>query len=326
MSVGSLVRPSARFRPWTASQVVNQPRQHPGVLEQPLQPLIVARVDAVDQAFELALDDGQWGAQLVRDVGHQVASCLVLRVEFGGHRVEGARHVAHPARAVPSDHARAKVAAGDPVGGGDEVRHRHGDAPQDQRDEPAIAAHDDRAADTASRTSRARCHQRAARDDGPDQHPDAERRNTSRRAGATRERRSSCGCRRPCAAARFVWRPPGWATAGGAPARVGGHRGYSSETCSRRRTRSADIAGWRGSGSSLRRMFLTCASMARSNASTLDAAHGVEQLAAREDAARAGAPAWPAAGTRWRSRSIGSVAASTPQRAARRSSTSPTVN
>ena len=86
----ALERQRAGIRQRQRPQILDQPRQHMRFLEQLRELPIVARIDAVEQTFEAALQDRQRRAQLVRDVGHQVAPQAVGVLQPLGHRVERA--------------------------------------------------------------------------------------------------------------------------------------------------------------------------------------------------------------------------------------------
>ena len=67
---------------------------------------IVTRIDAVEESFEPALNHRQRRAQLVRDIGHQVAAQAIVVLQPLGHRVERARERAHRRRPVLARRAR----------------------------------------------------------------------------------------------------------------------------------------------------------------------------------------------------------------------------
>ena len=86
------------------------------------------RVDhAVAQRLEVALQIGQWRAQLVRGVGDEVAPDLLLLGQAGGHLVERVGHVANLIRAL-ARHPHAMVAGRQTSGGKADVGQRPGQA------------------------------------------------------------------------------------------------------------------------------------------------------------------------------------------------------
>src|SRR5439155_1039570 len=60
----------------------------------------VGGIDAVDQPLEIALDHGEWRAQLVCDVGEKRAAGLFIGLETGAHLVERAGERSHLTRAT----------------------------------------------------------------------------------------------------------------------------------------------------------------------------------------------------------------------------------
>ena len=79
--------------------------------------LRVGGLDAVGDVLELGLQRGDRRAQLVRDVGDEVAALAVDLLELGGHRVERARELADlvaPVLAHPHARSRRGAAPGWP--------------------------------------------------------------------------------------------------------------------------------------------------------------------------------------------------------------------
>ncbi len=60
---------AARLGQREGPQVLDQPFQDPGLLEERLEMGGIGRIDAVEQGLEVALDHGERGAQLVGDIG-----------------------------------------------------------------------------------------------------------------------------------------------------------------------------------------------------------------------------------------------------------------
>ena len=81
-------------------QVVHEAREHPRLLQDRVDLRFIAGIDAIEHPLEPALQHGERIAELVRDVGHQMAPLHVLRFEPRRHAVERARQRAHPARTV----------------------------------------------------------------------------------------------------------------------------------------------------------------------------------------------------------------------------------
>ena len=120
---GKLPRLGQRER----AQVLDQARQEARLVQRGLDVLARGVIDAVEHALQVALDDVQRGAQLVRHVGGQVAPLLVAALQLLHHVVERARQAAKLARPAVR-HAHAQVALGHRVGGGHDPGQRGGDA------------------------------------------------------------------------------------------------------------------------------------------------------------------------------------------------------
>src|SRR5205085_598301 len=55
------------------AQVLGQSSEHPSLVEEGVELLLVGRIDAVDHALQVALNDRQWCAQLVGHVRQKAA-------------------------------------------------------------------------------------------------------------------------------------------------------------------------------------------------------------------------------------------------------------
>ena len=109
------------------TEILDQPREHPRLLEHLANLLVVSRIHAVEHALEASLDHGQRRPQLMRDVGQQVPALTVLLLEPRRHPVEGSRNDAEKWRAALDD-ACAVVPVGDAVGRSDDLPERQADA------------------------------------------------------------------------------------------------------------------------------------------------------------------------------------------------------
>ena len=123
------------------SEIVDEPLQHPRLLEDRADVGRVGRVDPVEQGLEVALDHRERGSELVGDVGEEAAARRILRLEPCGHRVEGPAQASHLASALVIGDPNGVVGSLDPPGGIDELRERSPDAARDadaddQRDDP----------------------------------------------------------------------------------------------------------------------------------------------------------------------------------------------
>jgi hypothetical protein len=144
---------------------------------------VVARVDAVQQPFEAALQDAERRAELVRHVRHQIAPLPISLGETLGHRVEGVCERAYRRRAVFADADRV-VALGDAIGGVHHGAERPGSAAHDRdhrREDERPGQERQRAQCDAGRTAEAgalrqqpagRRQPQTGRDDQPDQTSD----------------------------------------------------------------------------------------------------------------------------------------------------------
>ena len=70
------------------AQVLDEPIERAGLLEEQQEVGVVARVDAVELGLDLGLQHGQRRAQLVGDVGQEPAAGVLRGVEPAGHVVE----------------------------------------------------------------------------------------------------------------------------------------------------------------------------------------------------------------------------------------------
>ncbi len=116
------------------TEILDQPREHPRLLEHLANLLVVSRIHAVEHALEASLDHGQRRPQLMRDVGQQVPALTILLLEPRRHPVERARDDAEKWRAALDD-ACAVVSVGDAIGGPDDVPERQTDAAHRQDEE-----------------------------------------------------------------------------------------------------------------------------------------------------------------------------------------------
>src|SRR3954453_20474645 len=192
------------------AQVLDQPREVARLLQQLREVVLIARVDAVEQPFDAALQDGQRRPQLVGDVGHELPPEAVLLAEGSGD----------PPDDEPEDR--------------DE---RHGQRHRHRRDPPHLLR---RPPEQRDQGAGAHGGQGDERREGA-AHASHE---TPRHAAARKIRRLVFPTPWGAAVA-----PPSFGTLKTLPYTVSRYRGT-----------------W-GSGSSLRRMFFTWLSMARSKAS-----------------------------------------------------------
>jgi hypothetical protein len=105
---------------------------------------VVARIDAVEEPFDASLQDGQRRAQLVRDVGHQLAAQAVLLGEDAGDAADRHGEASHDRERHHHRHRDRQCR----TGGAREQRHeraRAGRGEDDQgRERATDAAHDQR--------------------------------------------------------------------------------------------------------------------------------------------------------------------------------------
>ena len=70
-------------------QIVDQVAEAPGLVQERGEVAVVAGMDAVELGLDLALQDGQWVAQLVGDVGEEAPPLLFAGGKPRCHLVEG---------------------------------------------------------------------------------------------------------------------------------------------------------------------------------------------------------------------------------------------
>jgi hypothetical protein len=85
----------AGLQPRQVQQGAHQPGEPAGLRQRGLERLRVGLRDAVGEVLQQRLQGGERRAQLVADVGHQVATLLVDPGEVGRHGVEGPGQLAH---------------------------------------------------------------------------------------------------------------------------------------------------------------------------------------------------------------------------------------
>ena len=108
------------------AQVLHQPPQAARLVQGGGHVLLRRFVNPVEDAFQVALDDVQRVAQLVRNVGGEVAALLICARQLRGHPVEGDSQPLEIGRPVLR-HTHAQIARGDGVRGGHHVGQRRGD-------------------------------------------------------------------------------------------------------------------------------------------------------------------------------------------------------
>ena len=80
-------------------------------------------IDTVENAFQIALDNVQRRAQLVGDIGGEVAPLLVIALQLRHHLVKGVGQAAKVALA-PFRHTYTQVAGRHCIGGGHDIGKR----------------------------------------------------------------------------------------------------------------------------------------------------------------------------------------------------------
>ena len=217
----------AALRQGERSEILDEPRQHVRLLEQHLQLRLVARIDTVQQAFELSLDDGERRPQLVRDVGHEIAPQPIVLLKPLGHRVERVRPGANRRRTMLGD-ANVVRAGGHAIGRFHHTVQRRDDPPHhgqkseaDDRDaHHAADEQNDRRALPGGRDQpeprRCHPHERDGAADAERQHDQNGHRDATEESAASGAPSVTRVARRP----RLVLRPPWWST----PAPKRGHQ------------------------------------------------------------------------------------------------------
>ena len=102
------------FRQRQLTQVAHQSDQVAGLAVQIGDLGLVQRIDVIQGGAQIAFQDGQRRAQLVRDVRHQVVAQKLGMLQIGGHLVEGVCQIYHLPAAVRFD-AHAKFPPADAV-------------------------------------------------------------------------------------------------------------------------------------------------------------------------------------------------------------------
>ena len=111
-------------------QVLDQAGEHAGLLEDRAEMLLRRPGRRHRRSLRVALDDAEWRAQLVADLGEQPSALHLVDLEARRHGVERAhRSRSSPRAAVDLRHARRVVAGLDPPGRLDEGIQRGPDAP-----------------------------------------------------------------------------------------------------------------------------------------------------------------------------------------------------
>ena len=108
-------RQLAGFGEGQGAEIVHQPRQRPRFLQGGLDVVRRRRIDRVENALQIALDDVQRRAQFVGDVRRQIAPLAVGARQLGRHAVERARQPAEVLRTALL-HLHLEVARGHGVG------------------------------------------------------------------------------------------------------------------------------------------------------------------------------------------------------------------
>ena len=196
------------------SKIVDQARQHPGLLQDGVDLRFVTRIDAVEHPLESSLQHGERRPQLVGDVGHEVTTLDVLRLQLRRHAVEGARQGAHPPRAV-FGRANGVIAFGHAVRRFDHVSERKPEAAHQapehtEEDEEPHHPQEDALRPYEPRNARA---WKQPRDDGSQSDRNEKEHDREQAADASREARTVpaprvwSAARRPRLVHRPPWRP-----------------------------------------------------------------------------------------------------------------------
>ena len=117
VQVGRLAveRERAGFAESEGPEVLDEPAQHPGLLEDRVEVGLVRGMDPVEDRLDVAGDDRERRPQLVRDIGEQAPALGLVGLEPRGHRVEAADEVANgPRRGARNVDPGAVVAGLDP--------------------------------------------------------------------------------------------------------------------------------------------------------------------------------------------------------------------
>ena len=117
LEVGRLAvqRERTGLRQGERAEVLDQPIEDPGLVEDRGEVLLVGRTNAVEDGFDAALDDGERRAKLVRDVGEEGAPLPLIRLESRRHGVEATSELGDRRWSGPFDrHTRAVIATLDP--------------------------------------------------------------------------------------------------------------------------------------------------------------------------------------------------------------------
>ncbi len=114
------------------AQVFHQPGQQPRLLQHRLQVFGVGGEDTIGERLQVALDDGQRGAQFVGDVGGLLAAGLLSAGQVSGHLVKGGRQLPDLVARADRD-ADTQVARSDGPAGVGELLQRAGDGAHEQR-------------------------------------------------------------------------------------------------------------------------------------------------------------------------------------------------
>ena len=118
------------FRQRQLTQVAHQPDQMAGLAVEIGDLGLIQRVNVIQGGAEIAFQDGQRRAQLVRDVRHQVVAQSLGVLQMSGHVIEGVCQLYHLLTAVRFD-AHAKFPLADAVCGPRQIVDRRADDPGD---------------------------------------------------------------------------------------------------------------------------------------------------------------------------------------------------
>ena len=105
------------------AKVIDQPLELTGLGQDSLEMLGIGRIQTVDHALDVALDDGQRRPQLVADIGNQAPTLLLRLSQSRAHGIERARQGADLPRASLGNLC-SELAGLDPGRGLDQVAHR----------------------------------------------------------------------------------------------------------------------------------------------------------------------------------------------------------
>ena len=90
-----LQRHLSRLKRRQIEQLLHEPAEALGLGQHHLQRVRVGPLHPVQQVLQVRADRRDGGLQLVRDVGHEVATGALEVLEFGAHPIEGGRELAH---------------------------------------------------------------------------------------------------------------------------------------------------------------------------------------------------------------------------------------